>query len=204
MSEPQPDRPSPLLLLDALALGLILILAELTIDHSTTQKVLGAFLVPVLIIAAWTDLRSRRIPNWLTFAAAVWALAVGFVLLPSGVPGQALAALAAGGFMLIFAVIYPKGLGMGDVKLVTAMGLYLSASVVVALLAGLLASAVAGLFAIRRYGLAKGRKTGLPLAPFLALGGVIAILAGPEIIHWYAHGQSLAGAFNHGMTASGR
>lgn len=187
MSRPAPERRRPPLspLPGALALGLILIVAEIAIGHPTAQTVLDAFLVPVLIAATLTDLHARKIPNRLTAPAAIWALVLGAALRPSGVPAQALAALAAGGFMLISALLYPKGLGMGDVKLAATIGLYLSASVAVALLVGLLASALAGVLVIFRYGLAKGRAVALPLAPFLALGGAVAILAGPQLIHWY-------------------
>ncbi|MGH2844388.1 MAG: prepilin peptidase [Solirubrobacteraceae bacterium] len=185
--------------LDALVLAAVLVAADLATDHSTAGKVLGAFLVVVLVTATVTDLRRRKIPNWLTLPAAAWALVLGLILHPSGLPGQALAGLAAGGFMFVFAVLYPKGLGMGDVKLTLAMGLYLSASVAVALVVGLICSALAGLFVIRREGFAKGRKRGLPLAPFLAVGGVVAILAGPEIVHWYVHSQSLGAILGGGL-----
>jgi prepilin signal peptidase PulO-like enzyme (type II secretory pathway) len=40
---------------------------------------------------------------------------------------------------------------------------------------------------IARLGVQQGRKTAVPFGPFLALGGVIALLAGPDIIHWYLH-----------------
>jgi len=77
---------------------------------------------------------------------------------------------------------------MGDVKLAGVMGLYLSASVSVALVIGLVASALAGLVVMQRVGITEGRKVGLPLGPFLALGGAVAILAGPQIVHAWAPG----------------
>jgi leader peptidase (prepilin peptidase)/N-methyltransferase len=95
--------------------------------------------------------------------------------------------VAAFAFLFLFALIYPKGLGMGDVKLAGVMGLYLAASVVVALFAGLCAAAVLGVGVLARRGMAEGRKTYIPLGPFLALGGIVGILAGPQIVHWYTH-----------------
>jgi leader peptidase (prepilin peptidase) / N-methyltransferase len=178
--------------IDQAVLATVLVVAALTVHHTTVQRVLGASLAVVLVIAAATDLKRRKIPNWLTGPAALWALVVGLLLHPSGVPGQAFAGLAAGGFLFIFALIYPKGLGMGDVKLSLVIGLYLSGSAAVAMVVGLVASAVVGLFVIRQRGFKAGRKVGLPLAPFLALGGVVAILAGPEIIHWYVQHESLS------------
>jgi leader peptidase (prepilin peptidase)/N-methyltransferase len=76
---------------------------------------------------------------------------------------------------------------MGDVKLAGVMGLFLGRSVAVALFVGVLAGAVFGAAVIARRGVAKGRKTAIPFGPFLALGGLVGILAGPPIVHWYVH-----------------
>jgi leader peptidase (prepilin peptidase)/N-methyltransferase len=171
---------------DQIGLVLVLIAAALAVHHTTAQRVLGASLGVVLVIATARDLKSRKIPNWLTGPAAVWALIAGAILHPSGVPDQAIAGLLAGGFLFIFAIVYPKGLGMGDVKLAFVIGLYLSSSAAVAMVLGLLGSAVAGMLVLLSRGVKEGRKVGLPLAPFLALGGVVAIIAGPAIVHWYS------------------
>jgi len=40
---------------------------------------------------------------------------------------------------------------------------------------------------IARVGVARGRKVGIPFGPFLALGGAVALVAGPQILHWYSH-----------------
>jgi prepilin signal peptidase PulO-like enzyme (type II secretory pathway) len=44
-----------------------------------------------------------------------------------------------------------------------------------------------GLLILGRVGIAEGRKTAVPFGPFLALGGLLALLAGPAIVHWYVH-----------------
>jgi leader peptidase (prepilin peptidase)/N-methyltransferase len=67
------------------------------------------------------------------------------------------------------------------------MGLFLGREVAVAMLAGVLIATLVGAGVIARLGVARGRKTALPFGPFLALGGVIALLAGPAIMHWYLH-----------------
>ena len=176
---------------DQIVLALVLVAASFAVHHTTAQRVLGAFLAVVLVIATARDLKSRKIPNWLTAPAALWALVLGAILHPSGLGDQAIAGLAAGGFLYIFAIIYPKGLGMGDVKLALVLGLYLSSSAAVAMVIGLIASALAGVVVLAIRGVKEGRKVGLPLAPFLAVGGVIAILAGPQIVHWYTKSQSV-------------
>ncbi|MFQ5459755.1 MAG: prepilin peptidase [Anaerolineae bacterium] len=133
---------------------------------------LGAY-AAVLAAAAWTDLRSRRIPNRLTFPAIAVAFTVAAI---SGhlITSLAGAALGAAVFILPIALYGPKMAGGGDVKLAAFIGAALGvASTVTALLyAGLAASAVvlAGL-ATRRL----KRRQAIPFGPFLALGGVLAL-----------------------------
>ena len=106
---------------------------------------------------------------------------------PSGVPEQLIAGAAAGGFLLVFAVVYPQGMGMGDVKLAAVMGLYLGRSVAVAMIVGTLVATIFGAVVMARVGVKEGRKTAVPFGPFLAFGGIIAVLCGPQIVHWYLH-----------------
>ena len=56
---------------------------------------------------------------------AVLALAIGLALDPAGEPERLIAGAAAGGFLLLAALAYPGGMGMGDVKLAGVMGLFL-------------------------------------------------------------------------------
>ena len=155
--------------------------------HAMVDRVLGVALVAVLVIASATDLATRRIPNRLTGPAALGAIVLGAVLHPAGVGAQLIAGVAAGGFLLVFALARRTGLGMGDVKLAAVLGCYLGGAVTVALFAGLLAAGVGGLGVIARLGVGRGRRTAIPLGPFLALGGIVAVLAGHPIVHWYVH-----------------
>ena len=88
-------------------------------------------------------------------------------------------------FMFVIALVHPKGMGMGDVKLAGVMGIFLGLSVVPALLLGFLSGSVVGVAILAKHG-AAGRKRGVPFAPFLALGGLVALMAGPELIDLYA------------------
>jgi leader peptidase (prepilin peptidase)/N-methyltransferase len=106
---------------------------------------------------------------------------------PSGVPAQLLAGAGAAGFLLVFALAYPRGMGMGDVKLAAVLGLFLGASAAVALLAGVALGTIAGAAVMARVGVERGRKTAVPFGPFLAIGGLIGLFAGPAIVHWYLH-----------------
>jgi leader peptidase (prepilin peptidase)/N-methyltransferase len=155
--------------------------------HSAHDIVLGLLLVAVLVPVALIDLDVRIIPNRITLPAAIAALVAGAATRPSGVPEQLIAGAAAAGFLLIFLLAYPRGMGMGDVKLAGVLGLFLGRSVAVAILSGTLIGALAGAVVMARVGVGAGRKTAVPFGPFLAVGGLIALFAGPAIIHWYLH-----------------
>jgi leader peptidase (prepilin peptidase) / N-methyltransferase len=156
--------------------------ADLVVHHTHAQKVLGFVLIAVLARVTVTDLEQRRIRNGLMFVASVVAVLIGLVVHPGGLPAQLLWGIGTGTFMFVMAVIARGGLGMGDVKLGAVLGLFLSRYVVYALAIGLLASALFGTAVLARRGLAVGRKTKIPLGPFLAFGGVIAVLAGPWLL----------------------
>ena len=169
------------------ALTAALAVAVVLTKHSASEIVLGLALIAVLVPVALIDLEHRIIPNKITLPAAVAAVAIGCALDVRGVPEQLIAGAGAGGFLLFFALAYPRGMGMGDVKLAAVLGLFLGRSVAVAILAAVLLGTVVGSLVMARVGVEKGRKTAVPFGPFLALGGVIALFAGPAIVHWYLH-----------------
>jgi leader peptidase (prepilin peptidase)/N-methyltransferase len=142
----------------------------------------GAFFCAALVAVTATDLEHRIIPNRIVIPAAAIVLVAQTALSPS--PEWALAAVGASGFLLAFALAYPTGLGMGDVKLALLMGAALGRSVSVALLLGMFAALVPALVLLARHG-SKARKMGIPFGPFLALGSVVALFAGHAILHQY-------------------
>jgi leader peptidase (prepilin peptidase)/N-methyltransferase len=75
-------------------------------------------------------------------------------------------------------------MGMGDVKLAAVMGLYLGSSVAPAMLVALAAGAAVGIAIMLSQG-SEARKKAIPFGPFLALGGVVGLLAGPEMLDLY-------------------
>jgi leader peptidase (prepilin peptidase) / N-methyltransferase len=162
-----------------------LAVAVVCVKHAPLDLALGLALVAVLVPVALIDLDHRIIPNKILLPAAILAIALGLALKPAHVPEQLLAGAAAGGFLLIFVLAYPRGMGMGDVKLAAVLGLYLGRSVAVAVLAGVLIGTIVGVIVMARLGVQRGRKTAIPFGPFLAAGAVIALLAGPALIHWY-------------------
>ncbi len=169
------------------AITAALAVAVVLVEHSAAETALGLVLVAVLVPVALIDFEYRIIPNKITLPAAIAAVAMGAALDLHGVPEQLIAGAGAGGFLLVFVLAYPRGMGMGDVKLAAVLGLFLGRSVAVAILAGVLAGTVVGAAVMARVGVEKGRKTAVPFGPFLALGGLIGLFAGPAIIHWYRH-----------------
>jgi leader peptidase (prepilin peptidase)/N-methyltransferase len=143
--------------------------------------VLVAFLVPIALI----DFDSQIIPNRLTLPAAVIAVVLGTVLDPGGEVERLIAGLAAGLVLGLPALLHPKGMGMGDAKLVAVLGLFLGASVAPAFFIALIVGMVGGVAIMLRKGAAAGRKTRVPFGPFLALGGVVGVLAGSELVALY-------------------
>ena len=137
-----------------------------------------------LVAAAETDLEHRIIPNRLMATSAVAAVVLWAIVDPGGLPEKLIAGAAAGGFLLAAALAYPAGMGMGDVKLAGVMGLYLGASVAPALFIGFATGAVLGIAIVAVRGMS-ARKQGVPFGPFLAFGGIVGLLYGPELIDWY-------------------
>jgi leader peptidase (prepilin peptidase)/N-methyltransferase len=162
--------------------------AGAVIAHPTAPGLaLGIGLILLLVPVALIDIEYRIIPNKLNAAGAAYALVVGIALDPSGEPERLIAAVAAGGFLLLAALAYPGGMGMGDVKLAAVMGLFLGRAVAGAMLIALLAGVLVGAAVIARKGPRAGRKTAVPFGPFLALGGLVAVFAGQQIVDLYLH-----------------
>lgn len=148
----------------------------------TLDALVAAFFCAVLVVVSATDLAHRIIPNRIVVPAAAVVLLAQTLIHPS--PEWALAALAAGGFLLVAAVAYPGGMGMGDVKLALLMGAMLGRTVSVALMLGMLLALVPSTALLVRHGSA-ARKMGIPFGPFLALGSVLALFWGRRLLDGY-------------------
>lgn len=146
---------------------------------------LGLVLVSFLIPLALIDLDTRLLPNRLTLPAAIAAVVLGTLLDPSGEVERLIAGAGAGGFFLLTALAHPRGMGMGDVKLAAVLGLFLGREVAVAVLVALVVGVVAGVAIMRRKGVGEGRRTAVAFGPFLALGGLIALLWGEALVAAY-------------------
>lgn len=148
----------------------------------SAKAAVAVFFCAVLVAVSAIDLEHRIIPNRIVLPAFVVVLLANTALDPS--PKWALGALGASGFLFAAALAYPAGMGMGDVKLALLMGAALGKTVSVALMAGMLAAMIPGLVLLARHG-RKARKMGIPFGPFLALGSVVALFWGHDILDAY-------------------
>jgi leader peptidase (prepilin peptidase)/N-methyltransferase len=146
------------------------------------RALVAAVFCAALVVVTATDLEHRIIPNRVVGPASVAVLAGQTLDRPS--PEWAIAAFGASLFLLVAALAYPGGMGMGDVKLAFLMGAALGRAVAAALMIGMFAALLPSIVMLARHG-AKARKMGIPFGPFLALGSVVALFAGGGLVHAY-------------------
>ena len=146
------------------------------------EALVAAIFCWVLVVVTRTDLEHRLIPDRLVLPGALVVLGLRTLDEPS--LAWLLGGLGAGIALFLLVLAYPKGMGMGDVKLALFLGVGLGLDVVVALFTGFIAGAVPAIVLLVRHGTA-ARKQAIPLGPFLALGGVVALIAGDAIVDWY-------------------
>jgi leader peptidase (prepilin peptidase) / N-methyltransferase len=142
-------------------------------------------LAAVLVALAAIDLDLHILPNKIVYPTAAWGVVSALLIRASDLPELLAWGAGAFAFLLIAALAYPAGMGMGDVKLAGVMGLYLGSSVVPALLVAFLSGTAVGIAIMARHGVAEGRKMGVPFGPFLAFGGIVALLVGPDLVEAY-------------------
>jgi leader peptidase (prepilin peptidase) / N-methyltransferase len=136
----------------------------------------------VLVTLSVIDAQHRIVPNRIVLPAAAVAL-VGHTLVDPSFE-WVLAAVGASGLLFLAALAYPKGLGLGDVKLALLLGAMLGATVSVALMLGFVAALLPAAVLLARHGTA-ARKMGVPLVPFLSFGAVVALFFGERLLDVY-------------------
>lgn len=170
--------------LTELALGALYAATVAVLWDDPTELALGIVFVTTLVAVTLTDLERRVIPNKILIVAAVLGVVIAAVGDPGSLPVRTIAGAAAGTLFFLVALAYPRGMGLGDVKLVAVMGLFLGRNVAPAILVALLAGSAVGLFLIAQRG-AAARKQAIPFGPFLAFGGVVGLLLGDQLVDLY-------------------
>jgi len=159
----------------------------------------------LLLILSFIDLDTMRLPNPLVVLLGVLGVvgalasllpvidAVPLTLvvddwLSNSLVASLVGAALGAGVSLVIALGYQgvrkrQGFGMGDVKLLAAMGVYLGPYVLMAFFGGAVLGALWGVAGMVRGG--GGMTTKFPFGPFLALGGVLTAVWGPSLFVWY-------------------
>jgi leader peptidase (prepilin peptidase)/N-methyltransferase len=167
----------------AVELGTAVLAAACVADFGISLHALaGAIFCAALVTISATDIERRIVPNRVVLPATLVVLALMLVWRPS--IEWPVAGFGAALFLFIAALAYPRGMGMGDVKLALLLGVAVGRAVPVALMVGMVSALVPSALLFARHG-AAARKMAIPFAPFLALGGVVGLFAGPTIVHWY-------------------
>lgn len=183
------ERISPIYPLTELACGGLFVAIALTYDDPW-QAVLLAPFAGLMVAISVIDIRHYRIPNALVYPAVL--VSAGFIVVADLAGGHLDAARAVVGFLsygiglLIVALMAPRGMGMGDVKLAGLIGLDLGSIglgiVAVGAGAGILLGGVAAILALL---LGASRRSRLPYGPFMAAGAIFAVFVGPQIADAY-------------------
>jgi leader peptidase (prepilin peptidase)/N-methyltransferase len=147
----------------------------------------AAYFCAVLVVLSAIDAERRILPDVIVLPS--WALVLGaqIALDPDRTVEWVSASLGASLFLFLALLAYPRGMGLGDVKLALLLGAALGAPVVVGMMVGMLSALVysTGLFV--RHGM-KARKMAIPFGPFLAFGAIVALFAGDAILDAYLAG----------------
>ena len=146
-----------------------------------------AFACAMIVLFA-IDLRHRILPNVITVSGIV----VGFVAalwLPPGWQSSLIGLVSGGGVLFLIGEAYYRargveGMGMGDVKMLAMIGAFLGWPLM--LLTLILASFSGGIVGVGMIASGRGgAKAALPFGTFLAVGALVAAVAGQPIVDWY-------------------
>jgi len=163
--------------------GLLFGAAAARFGAETGQLALSLALIAALVALALTDLEHRLLPNAVVGPAALAGPVLSFWGGAGAWWSYALAGLAVSGALFLLAVVYPGGMGMGDVKMGGMLGLFLGPYAGMAVFVGALFGCIAYAALVLAGRLERG--SALPFGTFMALGGLVALFAGPQLWNLY-------------------
>lgn len=163
--------------------GLLYLLLFMTFGLGTQFFVYSAFL-SALIVITFIDLDHQIVPDRITIPGTVLGILLASTLLPIGLKNSLLGATLGGGLFYLTAVLSRGGMGGGDIKLIAMIGAFLGwKDVLLTIFLSALSGSLVGIFLMVFMG--KGRKHKIPFGPFLALGAVLSLFLGKDLIEWY-------------------
>jgi leader peptidase (prepilin peptidase) / N-methyltransferase len=150
----------------------------------TGDAIVAAYFCAALVVLSAIDAERRILPDLIVLPSWGIVLAVNIALHPDRTLEFVVASLGASLFLFLALLAYPKGMGMGDVKLALLLGAMLGKSVLVGMMIGMLAALVYSTVLFARHGLG-ARKMAIPFGPFLAFGAIVALFAGEPVLDAY-------------------
>jgi leader peptidase (prepilin peptidase) / N-methyltransferase len=145
---------------------------------------LAAYFCAALVVLSAIDAERRILPDLIVLPSFVIVLVSNIALEPDRALEWVAAALGASLFLFLALVAYPKGMGMGDVKLALLLGAMLGKAVSVGMMVGMLSALAFSVVLFAQHGLG-ARKMYLPFGPFLAFGALVALFAGDAVLDTY-------------------
>ncbi|OFV83749.1 MAG: hypothetical protein A2W26_03815 [Acidobacteria bacterium RBG_16_64_8] len=139
--------------------------------------------IGAMVAIAFIDYDHMIIPDRIVLPGALIGLMASVAIHPQRWWVYLAGSLGAGAFMFLLVMIWPGGMGPGDIKMALFMGAVLGAKVVVALFAAFLIGSLVGVFMLLVQ--KRSSKEKIPFGPYLALGGVLAALVGEGLVHSY-------------------
>lgn len=139
--------------------------------------------VAAMVTVAFIDYDHMIIPNKIVLPGAVMGLMVSIAIRPQDWWKYLAGSAGAAVFLFVLAMIWPGGMGPGDIKMAAFMGAVLGSAVIVALFAAFFIGAMAGVLLIATH--KRTRKDRIPFGPYLAVGAVLAVFVGQWLLHSY-------------------
>jgi leader peptidase (prepilin peptidase)/N-methyltransferase len=139
--------------------------------------------IAAMVAVAFIDYDHMIIPNKIVLPGAVMGLLASMALDPPRWWVYVAGSLGAAAFMFALALIWPGGMGPGDIKLALFMGAVLGAYVMVALFVAFLLGSLVGIFMLLVQ--KRSRKEKIPFGPYLAMGAILAALVGETLLNSY-------------------
>lgn len=153
------------------------------------QTLIYFVFVAALLVITFIDIDHRIIPNVISLPGIPMGFAASFVLNSPDWLGSLLGIALGGGSLLAIATGYrlitgKEGMGMGDIKLLAMIGAFLGwQGVLFTIMASSFIGTVVGTIAMIKAG--KGLKMAVPFGPFLAIGAILYLFFGPQLIDLY-------------------
>jgi leader peptidase (prepilin peptidase) / N-methyltransferase len=166
-----------------LATGLLVAACFLRFGFSSRAFIAAVFAATLVVLSA-IDAERRILPDLIVLPATVVILVAQIAFFPDRALEWVVASLGAALFLFLALVAYPRGMGMGDVKLALLLGAGLGYAVTVGLMIGMLAALAGSTVLFARHGL-RARKMAIPFGPFLAFGALVALFWGEALLDAY-------------------